>query len=92
MSADAKRECPYCGKTLRSDNSTGICAKCQANGKKPGDAADAALLSEKPKAKAARSDVQKRFRTVAVALGKDPDAILDEAAQEWLDAVAKAVE
>ena len=93
--SDEKRQCPHCGKNLRSDNRTGICAKCQSNGKKleGSDAEALELLSEKPKAKAPRSsDVLKRFRMVAAGLGKDPDAILEEAAEAWLEVVRKAVE
>ena len=38
------------------------------------------------------SETLKRFRTVATALGKDPDAILEEAAKEWLSVLEKAAE
>lgn len=85
-----------CGKQLRSNNTTGMCGSgCLSPDAPPSlraagvDGDD--ILDDKPK-KVGRSDVQKRFRAVAVALGKDPDAILDEAAQAWLDVIAKAVE
>jgi hypothetical protein len=72
-----------CTKKLNRNNTTGMCAtNCEADG-----------APQKSTASASSSaSVMKRFRTVATALGKDPNAILEEAAQAWLDVVAKAVE
>lgn len=87
--SDEKKTCPYCGKTLRSDNTRGACSDCLAKGH-----AAVPLAKEESKRGGSkkRSDTMKSFRTVAAALGKDPDAILEEAASEWLSAVRRAVE
>lgn len=79
-----------CGKKLREDNQTGECSS-------------GCLSPEAPPAKRASSlvsstgeDVLKRFRRVAKALGKDPDAILDDAmrkvAKQWLETLEAAVQ
>lgn len=74
-----------CGKQLRKDNSKGVCS---ANCLSP----DAPAADRDPNAD---GDVLKRFRRVAKALGKDPEAILDEAmrkvAAQWLETVEAAV-
>lgn len=71
-----------CTKKLRANNGTGMCGSgCESK--------------EAPPAKQGGSSstgVMKRFRTVAHALGKDPNVILEEAAKTWLDVVSKAVE
>jgi len=86
--SDTEKTCPHCGKKLRIDNTRGACSACLAAGKSPGASEDD---SSRGKTKG-RSDVLKRFRIIAHALGKDPDAILEEAAQAWLDTIAKAIE
>lgn len=84
-----------CGKTLRDINTTGMCASGCRSPEAPlslrapgvGDELDVGTTKRR-----GASDTMKRFRIVATALNKDPDAILEEAAQAWLDVVAKAVE
>ena len=80
---DDKKTCPHCGKTLRSDNTRGACSDCLKAGKA------APELEDKPRKK---SDTLKRFRTVATALGKGADAILEEAADAWLAALREAAD
>jgi len=84
-----------CGKTLRDRNTTGMCSSGCLSPEAPASLRAPSVagseLDAAPKRRSA-SDTIKRFRTVAFALGKDPDAILEEAAQAWLDVVAKAVE
>lgn len=85
-----------CGKTLRDTNTTGMCASnCRSPDaplslRAPGVGADE--LDTGTTKRRGPSDTMRRFRVVATALHKDPDAILEEAAQAWLDVVAKAVE
>jgi hypothetical protein len=63
-----------CGKRLRSNNTKGVCSSgCLATGE-PG---------ERERSKASKG-VLKRFRIVAGALGKDPNALIEEFAGEWL--------
>lgn len=69
-----------CTKKLRSNNTTGMCATgCESSESGGGK-----------KAKRS-SDVMRRFKLVARALGKNPDEVLEEAAQGWLNAVLEAV-
>lgn len=74
---------PGCTKKLRSDNASGVCSSnCGSPEAAP------RLQGGGGEAKS----VMKRFKSVATALGKDPNKILEEAAQGWLDAVLKAIE
>lgn len=86
---------PGCTKQLRSNNTSGVCGSGCRSPEAPPSQRDPALdddvLDDKPKKRRA-SDTMKNFRAVASALGKDPDAILEEAAEEWLAVVRKAVE
>ncbi len=78
---------PGCDKKLRSTNTTGVCATgCRSTEASPSERVVGT------RSVGAKDDVLRRFRLVARALGKDPEAILVEAAQTWLDTVAKAVE
>lgn len=75
-----------CDKKLRPSNTKGVCATgCLS--------ADAPASQQKDHA--GEGDVLTRFRKVARALGKDPDAILREAmervAGDWLQTVEDAV-
>lgn len=82
-----------CGKTLRDSNTTGMCSSgCRSPEAPASLRAPGVELDGAPGKRRSASDTIKRFRIVAFALGKDPDAILEEAAQAWLDVVAKAVE
>lgn len=76
-----------CTKKLRSNNTTGMCSvNCEAW-------KDEAPVKAAPRASSRRaSETMRSFKTVARALGKNPDAILEEAASTWLEAVRKAVE
>lgn len=80
---DTPSLCPHCGKKLRSNNTRGACSDCL---KKPEHRGE----SDAPRAPK-RSDVMKSFRTVASALGEDPNAILEEAASVWLEKVREAI-
>lgn len=87
-STELQRSCgrPGCNKKLRSNNTTGVCAtNCQSNDAPAGTRAVG-------DSSGGRSDVMRRFKVVATALGKDPNAILEDAAATWLDAVKKAVD
>ena len=78
-----------CTKKLRPTNTTGMCATgCLSPDAMPSQR----QVGNRGPGRGEASSVMKRFRVVATALGKDPNAILDEAAQGWLDAVMKAVE
>lgn len=96
----AARTCPYDGKKLRSDNTKGICSKCQARGRTlegapKGDESsiyDVQAPSERKAstarpAKPSKPEVSslKRFRVVAEALGEDADALLEAFADSWLE-------
>lgn len=84
-----EKHCVKCSRKLRSDNTGDTCSYCK-KGLRPPTGGEA--TGEQPTTKRrAASDTLKRFRVVANALGKDPDAILEEAAQEWLSAIEKAV-
>lgn len=88
-----------CTKTLRSDNSTGACSSsCQspdapasvrARVTNPGR--EVAAPKREPGAAVDRALVMAKFRTVTEALGFDPDELLAEAAQAWLDGAGAAV-
>lgn len=79
-----------CGKTLRANNQTGMCA----TGCRSPDA-PASQRAPRTDAPAGQEDVLVRFRRVAKALGKDPNAILDDAnrkvAAAWLQTIDEAV-
>lgn len=84
-----------CGKKLRSNNTTGVCATgCFSSEAPPSTRAGAAVksprVSKAPKADAA--DVMARFRAVATGLGKSPDVILQDAAQAWLLALEELLD
>lgn len=85
-----------CGKKLRPRNKKGVCSSgclspdaprsLRAKGTgQPGPAQAASLPSSNPQSLV-------RFRVVAEALGKDPDALLEEFAQGWLDELRGRVE
>lgn len=89
---------PGCGKQLRERNQSGLCTSGCRSPEAPsyvregGGSTEATASEARPRKVGGGDDVMKRFRVVAKALGKDPDAILRDAAEEWLAAVAKAVE
>lgn len=93
--ADEKK-CPYCKKKLRADNTRGACSECLKDGKPiPNGAGEDELagLSKLAPAKAkSKSDVLKRFRLVADAMGLDPDQMLEEYAAGWLELVKEKVQ
>lgn len=80
---------PGCGKKLNDSNTKGMCSSGCLSPEAPVSlrAAGAGGVAE--------VDVLRRFRRVAKALGKDPEAILDEAmrkvAAQWLETVEEAV-
>jgi hypothetical protein len=94
-----KRTCPFCAKALRSDNTKGVCGKCQAKGRlaenapaTPTAEADTSIYDVKTsgeaaprrRAKAEKSALQ-RFRIVAEALGEDAEGLLEAFAESWLE-------
>lgn len=84
MSDDVKL-CPYCGKKLRSDNKRGACSDCLASGRGRDEAPSVDLGDGPPKKRSKASDVVKRFRVVAEALGFDADQLLEEYCAGWLE-------
>lgn len=94
-----------CTKILRRDNSTGMCSSnCQspeappsqrarnsraAASKKADDILDYTPGTKKPAADS--SELREKFATVAAALGFDPEQLLDEARQEWLNAAGEVI-
>lgn len=82
------KQCTKCGNKLRSDNTGTECSYCKKGLRSPAAGGEA----QKAGGKRPASETLKRFRTVAIALGKDPDAILEEAAKEWLSVLEKAAE
>lgn len=93
--ADEKK-CPYCKKKLRTDNSRGACSECLAKGRPipngEGEVDELAGLKLAPAKSKTRSDTIKRFRIVAEAMGKDPDKMLEEYAEGWLELLKQKVE
>lgn len=87
--ADEKRQCPHCGKTLRSDNTRGACSKCLAKGKGEGEAAAPARSSRN--GHLTHAQTKKRFRTVAEALGIDGDKLLEQFMVGWLEKIRESV-
>ena len=106
MNAETIKTCsrPGCEKKLRSDNSSGKCASnCLSSEAPPAHRAKGAgsrvtIVDDAtpPRAKAPKRTENgaslTRFRLVADALGKDADAILEEFAQAWLEALAQKLE
>jgi hypothetical protein len=87
-----------CTKTLRIDNSSGACSSnCQSPDAPPSQRArvtnprEAAPPKKHEVLEASPDEVMVRFTQVATGLGKDPNAILAEAAQGWLDSVAELI-
>lgn len=88
-----------CTKTLRSDNSSGACSSnCQSPDAPPSMRARVTTpVRETPPAKrevleASLDDIMVRFRAVATGLGRNPDAILAQAAQGWLDSLSELID
>lgn len=89
----SERFCPTsgCGKRLRSDNTKGMCSRCQAGRKlAPVDGTDEQLAGERKGGPRKKSDTMKRFRLVAEAVGDDPDALLEEFADGYLERIKSA--
>lgn len=101
-----EKKCPYCGKKLRVDNTRGACSVCLSEGKPVPSSAAAPKATMRvpfgtarvevaaPKHRGDEVDralVMAKFRTVAEALGFDPDELLAEAAQAWLEGAGAAV-
>jgi hypothetical protein len=99
MNAETIKTCsrPGCDKKLRSNNTTGKCdSNCRSSEAPPTHRAKArGSMSRATVAKLADEKVGAtlvRFRLVAEALGKDPDVVLEEFAQAWLEALAQKLE
>lgn len=92
MPAPTPKKCTraQCGKTLRDTNKSGECSSGCLSPDAPPSLRASGLVSS------TGEDVLKRFRRVAKALGKDPDAILDDAmrkvAAQWLETLEAAVQ
>jgi len=79
---------PGCNKPLRANNTKGVCATgCRSPEATSGRAASSPRADD---------DVLVRFKRVAKALGKDPNAILEDAtrkvAAQWLKTLEDAVQ
>lgn len=83
---------PGCEKTLKPNNTKGMCSSGCLGPEAPISLRAAAAGTDAP---AGEEDVLVRFRRVAKALGKDPNAILDGAcrkvAEAWLKTIEDAV-
>jgi hypothetical protein len=78
------RNCAKCGKKLRANNTGADCWSCRTNG--TGEAQSASSPVPGP-GRRAKSDAQKRFKVVATALGVDPDKLIAEFCEGWLERV-----
>lgn len=92
-----EKKCPYCDKKLRIDNTRGACSACLAEGK-PIPAGGTAppktvrrVEGESDEEETDAAAILAKFRTVAEALGFDPDEVLAEGAQAWLEGAGAAV-
>ena len=99
MSAEEVKTCSRagCGKTLRSTNTQGVCGSgCLSDEAPPsmraGGSAGGRSKAAKVDAPPAAPGALGRFRVVAEALGKDPDALLEAFAESWLGALRERVE
>ena len=103
--SDEKQTCsrPGCSKPLRKHNSSGQCSSnCLSPEAPPAKRAKGVegstvtpSQSRKPAAKRAprsQGDALERFRTVMTALGKDPEEMLAEFAEEALTALRTRLE
>lgn len=89
-----------CTKTLRSDNSVGKCSSnCESPEAPPSHRAKGVSAASAPKresvpekASSSSSEVIERFRAVAEAVGRDPDEMIAEFAQSWLDGIRGIIE
>ena len=92
MSATCTR--PGCGKTLRSNNTKGVCGSGCLSPDAPASHRTTSAKRASPKVSARVPDfgALDRFRTVAEALGKNPEAILSEFAEGWLQALRDQVD
>jgi len=80
---------PGCDKKLRRNNTTGMCG----SGCRSSEAPKSHRVASSPSTKPVRAaGALQKLRTVAEALGKDPDAILEEFASEWLAHLAATLE
>lgn len=78
-------ECTKCGKKLRSNNTRGVCSGgCKAVVSAIGAAPEESAEVYRSKR---RKDLAGKFRAVTVALGYDPDELLEEYQQGWLDRI-----
>lgn len=82
-----ERQCADCGKRLNRNNQVGRCWQCSSKSAKP-----AGAQSNAPRSSASSGDADtiKRFKTVATALGVNPDRLLATFAEGWLERVAGA--
>lgn len=95
---DTAKTCsrPGCGKKLYRSNTSGDCSSGCLSPEAPPSLRARATSSSRPAAAKARPVAAKksddgtaleRFRVVCSALGRDPDAELEEFAEGWLDAL-----
>ena len=95
VNVSEERVCPYDGKKLRSDNRSGVCGRCSANGRKL-ENAPKSPKTEAPPAKKSPApkrpdltvcDVQEkvdRFLQATGLLGMRGDALLADFIDGWL--------
>lgn len=81
-----------CGTPLRSDNQSGICRNCFKAGIGRGKAESAGARADGGAVRKPRSDIRKRFKIVAEALGQDADGLINKFCASWLDRVASSVQ
>lgn len=89
MSEEKEKLCPSCGKKLRSDNTKGVCAKCQS---KRGGADHSVSRPERTgNARNGHALTKKKFRIVADALGIDGERLLEQFMEGWLAKIRGSV-
>lgn len=93
---------PGCGKKLRSSNTKGTCGSGCLSSEAPAyqrakdvEGGTAPVVRARPKKReveAPSPEGLERFRVVATALGKDPDALIAAFAESWLEALRERLE
>lgn len=81
-----------CPKKLRSNNTTGHCATNCESMDAPPSARAGNLKAAAKRVEATDDATMVRFRRVAEAVGKDPEEMIREFAQAWLDGLRSTLE
>ena len=81
-----------CTKTLNKNNTTGMCGSgCESMDAPPAKRAGNLKAAAK-RVEAVDDEVMVKFRKVAEMVGKDPDEMVREYAQAWLDGIRETLE